>query len=278
MTWRGPSDGTTPPGPRARPRRRGRAVRIHTSPPASDGPTCAVLASARADSASHAAVATTRMPSPPERTKTAAGSLPAASRALPRFRSPAGRASPPRRPAAGRSHRRPRQAADRYSPVARTAPGRSGHRPRLLEFGRGAERLEHSGGIAQQARGRRAGAGLGNQAREGETAEGGLIALAQQVEHARALREIVVGVVRPVVPEVDLGSTAEVVAPRAGGQTRVEAGSDPAEAPLGLVQPIVGKQRLDGEQIGLDGVGGRHAGAGRDVGGDAARRRRGGRA
>ena len=78
----------------------------------------------------------------------------------------------------------------------------------------GAELLEDGQRGREMALGDGAGAGFGDQAPEGEMAERRLIALAEQIEQRRALREVVVRVGRVAVSRVQRAAQPQVFAPR----------------------------------------------------------------
>ena len=85
---------------------------------------------------------------------------------------------------------------------------------RIVDVAFGAELLENAQRLVQMALGDRARAGFGDQPAEREMAEAGLIALAEQVEQRRALREIVVRVGAAAALRVQRAAQPQVLAPR----------------------------------------------------------------
>ena len=111
--------------------------------------------------------------------------------------------------------------------------------------------------------GDRARAGVLGEPPERELAHRRLIALADEVEDAGALRDVVVRLVGPALAGVQLTAQAQELAPRAGCDPRVDAafrGGDPRCALGGASGE---QQRLGGDQFGVEALGRRRA-----VGGD----------
>ena len=132
---------------------------------------------------------------------------------------------------------------------------RGGHRgAHLFEIARGAQRLEDLRRVFVVPIRRRLGAGLGGEARERELADRGLIALADQLEHARALRDVVVRLGGARLARAQVAAQAEELAPRARRRARVEPGFDLRQPVLGFVHAVRGQQRLGGDQLGFDGL------------------------
>ena len=149
-----------------------------------------------------------------------------------RSRAPAARAGSPRRPAGGRRLRRRRS---RERPRGR---GGVAHRQRARastssQVALGAERPEHRACLLEVALGGRAVARARGQPAERQVAQRGVVALAEQLEDARALREVVVRGCGPLRLLVHRAADAEELAPAAGRRTRVEPASrtTPGAAP-----------------------------------------------
>ena len=178
------SAGRRDPGRAAR-RRSCRGRRRARAPP---------IARARAPaSGSQPAEATTRTSPPASSTKTTAQSPAAASSSADAVsrpsRSGSAAASTIRRTIASSAS----AGEMTYSPGADRGQQRL-RGPRVGEVALGAELLEDAERLVEMPLGDRAGAGLGDQPSEREMAERRLIALAEQIEQRRALREVVIGV------------------------------------------------------------------------------------
>ena len=117
-----------------------------------------------------------------------------------------------------------------------------------------AELLEDADRLVEMAFGDRARAGLRHEASEREVAEGGLIALAEQIEQRRALREVVVRVGRAPAFGVEAAAQPQIFPPRRGRHLRIERLGGGRQPLLGLGQPAGARQRFGGDQGGLQGV------------------------
>ena len=131
---------------------------------------------------------------------------------------------------------------------------------RVGEVAFGAELFEDAQRRREMALGHGARAGFGDEASEGEMAEGGLVALAQQIQQRRALRDVVIGVGRMAVSRVQRAAQAEVFAPRGGGDLRIERAGRRIQALLGGRTVVGGGERFGGDQRRLQRVDGRRAG------------------
>ena len=144
--------------------------------------------------------------------------------------------------------------ADRWS--AARAP------PRVSARSRSAPSCSKTAdGLVEMALGDRARAGLGDEAAEREMAERGLIALAEQIEQRRALREVVVRVGRRAVLRVQRAAQPQVLAPR---RRRDASGSSASAAAASRCsasgEPAGGDQRFGGDERRLQRVERRRAG------------------
>ena len=109
--------------------------------------------------------------------------------------------------------------------------------------------------VVEIARRARAGAGGRGQPAELEVAESGLIPLAEQVEHADALAEVVVRVGRPAGRGVEPAAQPQKLAPRAAHRLRLDAARRSSRAAPGRSRSGPdGEQRFDGDQLGLERV------------------------
>ncbi len=117
-----------------------------------------------------------------------------------------------------------------------------------------AELLEDADRLVEMAFGDRACAGLRHEASEREVAERGLIALAEQVEQRRALREVVVRVGRAPALGVEAAPQPQVFSPGRGSHLRVECLGRRCQPLLGLGQPAGARQRFGRDQGRLQGV------------------------
>ena len=132
--------------------------------------------------------------------------------------------------------------------------------PRVGEVAFGAELLEDGEGRGEMALGDRAGAGFGHEPSEREMAQGRLIALAEQIQQRRALREVVIRIGRVAVSRVQGAAQAEVLAPRRRGDPRIQRAGRGVQALLGPRTIVRGGQRFGGDQRRLQRVNGRRAG------------------
>ena len=154
-------------------------------------PWAAARASARATPASHPAIATTRTSPADGTTKTTAASASvASSRAV-----AVSRASRSGRTEASISRRTTASSASAGEATGSPGAQLREERPRLVDFNQialRAERAKHRRRLVEMPLRGRARAGPRREAAERQLAEGGVIALAQQLEHVHALREVVV--------------------------------------------------------------------------------------
>ena len=97
----------------------------------------------------------------------------------------------------------------------------------------------------------------------------GLIPFADQVEDARALRDVVVRLVGPALARVQLTAQPQELAPRPGRGPRIDAAFDGGDAGRGVVGALGEQQRLDGDQLGVEPLGRRRAVGGDDFVGHA---------
>ncbi len=146
-----------------------------------------------------------------------------ASRSALRLRVPAAPASPTRLPAAAPAHR-PHPPGHRRSRRSRRLPT-----PRatasVSAISRGAERFEEPPRIGQVASGPRTCAGAGRQPPELEIPERRLVTLAEQLEDAHALAEIVVRLSARVRPRRGAGRGAAGTLPTCRSSRRARSGS-----------------------------------------------------
>ena len=149
---------------------------------------------------------------------------------------------------------------------------RGGHRDaHLFEIAGGAQGLEDLRGVFVMPIRGRFGAGLGGEASERELADRGLIPLADQLEHARALRDVVVRLGGACLARAQVTAQAEELAPGARRGARVEPGFHLRESSLRFLDAIRGEQRLGGDQLGFDGFRRRRVGGLGDLVGDGER-------
>ena len=132
--------------------------------------------------------------------------------------------------------------------------------PCVVEVAFRAELLEDAERLVQVPFGDRARAGLGHQTPEREMTERRLIALAEQIEQRRALREIVIGVGGAVGPGVQRTAQAEIFAPRGRRDSRVEGIGGRRQPRFRLGEPVGEGQRLGGDERRLERVERRRAG------------------
>ena len=104
---------------------------------------------------------------------------------------------------------------------------RRGHRGlHLFEIARRAKRLEDLRRVLIVAIGGRLRAGLRGEAASASWLTAGLIALADQLEDARALRDVVIRLGRARLARAQVAAQAQELAPRAGRGARIEARLD----------------------------------------------------
>ena len=89
-----------------------------------------------------------------------------------------------------------------------------------------AERFEDLRRLLKVPIGGRARAGARGEAAERELADGGLIAFADQIEDARALRDVVIRLGRARLPRSQIAAQPQELAPCAGRRARVEPAFD----------------------------------------------------
>ncbi len=87
----------------------------------------------------------------------------------------------------------------------------------------------------------------------------GLVALAEQLEDADALAEIVVGLGRSSTGRMQASPQPQELSPGAAHAARLDPRRDRVEAVLRLGDPVQREQRLDADQIRLQRVDARHA-------------------
>jgi hypothetical protein len=138
----------------------------------------------------------------------------------------------------------------------------------LFEVAGRAQRLEDLRRILIVAIGGGLRAGLGGEARERELAYGSLVALADELEDARALRDVVIRLGGAGQARAQLAAQAQELAPCPGRRARVEPRLHLGQPPFGLVYALGRKQRLSGDQLRLDGFRRRRIGGFGDLVGD----------
>ena len=150
------------------------------------------------------------------------------------------------------------------------------HGRRALRRGRGCAPSDskHLRGLLKVAIGGRARARARREPPERELADGGLIALADQLEDARALRDVVVRLGRARLARAQLAAQPQELAPGAGRRARIEAAFDLREPMLGFVDALGREQRFDRDELTLARFGRRRRRRARDFVGDSERRRR----
>ena len=141
----------------------------------------------------------------------------------------------------------------------------------LFEIARRAERLEDLRRVLIVAIRGGLGAGLRGQARERELADRGLVALADQLEDARALRDVVIRLGRARLARAQIAAQPQELAPRAGRGARIEPRFHLRQAMFGVVDAPGGQQRLGGDQLRFDRFRGRRVGRLGDLVGDRER-------
>ena len=114
-------------------------------------------------------------------------------------------------------------------------------------------------------------AGLCGEARQRELADRRLIALADQLEDARALRDVVIRLGRARLARAQIAAQSQELAPRAGRGARIETRLHLRQAMLGLVDASGGQQRFGGDQLGFDRFRRRRVGRLGDLVGDRER-------
>ena len=114
----------------------------------------------------------------------------------------------------------------------------------LLEVSRGAKRAEHLGGVLIVPVGRRSRAGLGGEPRQRHLAHRRLVAFADQLEHARTLRDVVIRLGRPCLASTQVTAQAQELAPRTGSGPRIESRLYLGQPVFRVVHARRGEQRF----------------------------------
>ena len=114
-------------------------------------------------------------------------------------------------------------------------------------------------------------AGLARRDARAQLADRGLIPFADQLEHARALRDVVVRLGGARLPRAQLAAQAQELAPRTRRGARLEPRLDLRQSALGLLHAIGREQRFGGDQFRFDRLGRWRIGRLRNLVGDRQR-------